>query len=157
MISIPVINRKGFAVTIEDGTCTVMTPRPARRVIGRIPLKDGLYQVAPAAHANTAHAAAAATGKMLISELHRAMNHVNHDALRKMVVNDHVVGIELDMDSTPEPCDVCTHAKAIHKPFPKESMSDRVHAYGDKIVTYLWGPAEVTSLGGANYALNFLD
>ncbi|KAI0045959.1 hypothetical protein FA95DRAFT_1457571, partial [Auriscalpium vulgare] len=157
MISIPVIDKKGFSASIEDGICTVRTPRPQRRVIGRIPLREGLYRIGTGALANVVHAAAATPRKMTISELHRAANHISHDTLRKMVASGAITGINLDMDSTPEPCDVCTHAKAIHKPFPKESMSDRVHAYGDKIVTYLWGPAEVTSLGGANYALNFLD
>ena len=49
-----------------------------------------------------------------------------------------VEGIDLDMDSKLEFCDVCVKAKATQKPFPKKSMSDRVKAYGDKVSTDVW-------------------
>lgn len=45
LISVGTIDRKGFSVNMEDGICTVRTPKPERRTIGQIPLANGLYRV----------------------------------------------------------------------------------------------------------------
>ena len=47
-------------------------------------------------------------------------------------------------------------AKATHKPFPKESKTE-YKTYGDKVVSDVWGPAPVKSLGGKSYYLLFKD
>ena len=47
-------------------------------------------------------------------------------------------------------------AKVTHKSFPKESKSD-YESYGDKVVSDVWGPAPVKSLGGKHYYLLFKD
>lgn len=73
-----------------------------------------------------------------------------------MVKNGHITGINLDLTSKPEYCDICVQAKAEHKPFPKES-SDEAKEYGDKCTSDVWGPARVTSLGGAKYYSTFKD
>jgi hypothetical protein len=94
--------------------------------------------------------------QMLINELHRWMGHVNHDDLRRMVEKGMVTGINLDMSSKSDFCQSCIKAKATRKPFPKESKSE-YNAYGDKVVTDVWGPAPVKSLGGKSYYLLFVD
>jgi Reverse transcriptase (RNA-dependent DNA polymerase) len=67
-----------------------------------------------------------------------------------------VEGIDLDLASKPDFCDVCVKAKAACKPFPKMSLYE-AKAYGEKVVSDIWGPAPVTSLGGKDYSLCFLD
>ncbi len=85
------------------------------------------------------------------------MGHINHDDLKKMVKEGLVKGVEVDLNSTPEFCKTCIEAKAIRKPFPKESTNESIKAYGDKIMADIWGPAEVESIGQKKYALFFYD
>lgn len=44
LISVGTLDGKGFQVNFDDGICTISTPKPSRRVIGRIPLSNGLYR-----------------------------------------------------------------------------------------------------------------
>ena len=85
------------------------------------------------------------------------MGHINHDDLCTVVKDGTVEGIDLNMDSKPEFCNVCIKAKAAQKPFPKKITSDRVKAYNDKVSKNVWRPAQVESLGGKWYYDLFWD
>ena len=67
-----------------------------------------------------------------------------------------VTGINLDETLKAEFCETCVKAKATRKPFPKESKTE-FKAYGNKIVSDVWGLAPVKSLGGKQYYLLFKD
>ena len=113
LISVGTIDRKGFSVNMEDGICTVRTPKPERRTIGRIPLSNGLYRVSIATNGPSgSDLALAVSGKMSINELHRRMGHINHDDLRCMVKEETITGINLDTNSKPELCPGCIEGKA---------------------------------------------
>ena len=84
------------------------------------------------------------------------MGHVKHEDLHCMVKKGKVTRISLDTISTPDFCEACMKAKATRKPFPKESKS-KYQSYGDKIVSDVWGPADVQSIGGKQYYLLFKD
>src|SRR6266850_5187943 len=158
LVSVGTMNRKGYKVNFEDGKCTISTPKPERRVIGDIPEVNGLYRISLAEYtSHVVEEALAATNRITISELHRKMGHINHDDLRHMVQNGTVTGIDLDMDSKPEPCPTCIEAKATRRPFPKLSTSDRAKSYGDKVVSDLWGPAPTATIKGKKYYLAFQD
>jgi hypothetical protein len=73
-----------------------------------------------------------------------------------MVEKGVVTGINLDLNSKLVFCETCIQAKAPRKPFPKESKTE-YHAYGDKVVADIWGPAPVRSIGGKDYYLLFQD
>ena len=102
------------------------------------------------------HTANVAERQISINELHRRMGHVNHEDLRRMVVKGMITGINLDMLSKADFCESCIKAKATRKSFPKESKSE-YKTYGDKVVSDVWGPAPVKSLGGKHYYLLFKD
>jgi GAG-pre-integrase domain len=156
LISVTRMTSAGFSCTMKGKTCTIMSP--SNKIIGRIPEIHGLYRVTDTTATKTEAKSANATSQPLtISQLHRLMGHINHDDLRTMVKDGIVEGIDLDMDSKPEFCDVCVKAKATQKPFPKKSTSDRVKAYGDKVSTDVWGPAQVESLDGKRYYNLFQD
>lgn len=76
----------------------------------------------------------------------------SHATLRRMYVDGHIEGIELDLNSKPEFCETCVKAKAKRKPFPKQGQYEYVENTGDKVVGDLMGPMSVVSLGGARYA-----
>jgi hypothetical protein len=64
-----------------------------------------------------------------------------------MVEKGLVTGVNLDMMLKPDFCEACIKAKATRKPFPKESKTKH-KAYGNKVVSDIWGPAAVQSIGG---------
>ena len=151
LISVSCVARAGFSLFIKSGTCTIRSP--TSKVIGSIPEIRGLYRVV---NTQIPHTANAAVKQISINELHRRMGHVNHDDLRQMVEKQMVTGINLDMTSKPDFCETCVKAKAPRKPFPKESKTE-YKAYGDKVVTDVWGPAPVRSIGGKEYYVLFQD
>ena len=153
LISVSCVDRAGFSLLIKDGTCTIRSP--SSKIIGRIPESRGLYRVFDV-QLKVQHTAYTAVKQISINELHRRMGHVNHEDLRRMVKEQMVVGINLDMTSKPDFCETCVKAKAPRKPFPKESKME-YKAYSDKVITDVWGPALVKSLGGKDYFLLFQD
>ena len=156
LISVTRMTKAGLSCTMKGKTCTITSP--SNKVIGRVPKIRGLYRVTDTlATKNDTQSANSASQTLTISQLHRLMGHINHDDLRTMVKEGIVEGIDLDMDSKPDFCDVCVKAKAARKPFPKKSTSDRVKAYGDKVTADVWGPAQVESLGGKRYYSLFQD
>jgi hypothetical protein len=146
LISVSQMDRKGCKLEIESGICTIKSG-PSQRVIGRIPEVRGLYRITPPSERLIANVASV---KMTISQLHRKMGHVNHEYLRKMIKDESITGIEIDKDSKPEFCESCIHGKATRKPFPKLA-GPKAKAYGGKIVSDLWGPAEVESIDHHSY------
>jgi hypothetical protein len=68
-----------------------------------------------------------------------------------------ITGINLDMDSKPQFCEICVQAKATRQPIPKVATSERPTEYGGKVVVDLKGPMSVKSLGGASYAMTPMD
>ncbi|KAF9500283.1 hypothetical protein BDN71DRAFT_1347558, partial [Pleurotus eryngii] len=92
-----------------------------------------------------------------ISELHRRLNHVNHEDLRRMVKHNMVDGLNVDLSTTPEFCRTCMKSKIIWQSFSKESSRALIKSYGDKVVADLWGPAPKRSLGGKYYYMLLKD
>ncbi|KAI9066564.1 hypothetical protein FKP32DRAFT_1562534, partial [Trametes sanguinea] len=70
-------------------------------------------------------------------EFHRRMGHAHPPALRKMVSEGVVTGIELDAAEV-DFCEVCVQAKQTREPFPKERSSPRAEKYGERVHTDVW-------------------
>jgi len=122
---------------MEGNHCFIYSP--SSKLIGQIPKNRGLYRIDPIPP-EPEHSANSAVKALTITQLHRLMGHVNYDDLRHMVNKGLVTGVELDPNSKPEFCDVCVRAKVTRKPFPKHSTHDGIKAYGDKVVSDVWGP-----------------
>jgi hypothetical protein len=158
LISVSRLDVANHIFHIENGICSISTPKPNSRVIGRIPRVRGLYRVSPQTNKLSNPPTANVASKMMsITELHNRMGHINHNDLRHMVKTGMVTGINLDLESTPDQCTVCIQAKATRKPFPKRSVNEHVKGYGDKIVSDVWGPASTVSLGGHKYYNSYMD
>ena len=142
LISVSCVARAGFSLFIKGGTCIICSP--TLKVIGSIPEIQELYCIV---NTQIPHTANATVKQILINELHHRMGHVNHDDLQQMVEKQMVTGISLDMTLKPDFCETCVKEKAPCKPFPKESKME-YKAYSDKVVTDVWGPAPVRSIGG---------
>lgn len=129
---------------------------PKGHVIATVPHSDGLYRVTAAKSSPGQSYAATASEKMTISEAHKKLGHVSHKAISHAVAKGYITGIELDLSSKPEFCEVCVKAKAARHPYPKESKT-RATKYGERVHWDLWGPATVKSLNGHYYVAARID
>jgi len=155
LVSCTQMTRVGFKVLLDGSECKVYSP--TYKVIGVIPEIHGLYRIGGSKNSPSTPTTNVATNQISITKFHHRMGHINHDDLKKMVKEGLVKGVDVDLNSMLEFCKTCIEAKAVRKPFPKESTNKNVKAYGDKIMADVWGPAEVESIGQKKYALFFHD
>ncbi|CDO71000.1 hypothetical protein BN946_scf184844.g4 [Trametes cinnabarina] len=154
LMSVSQLVKSGFQVHFERDGCHITTP--AGTSLPVITDRSGLYPlsgVQPSSEARAAEAAAAAMSQL---EFHRRMGHAYPPTLRKMVSEGVVTGIELDAAEV-DFCEVCIQAKQTREPFPKERLSPRAEAYGDRVHTDVWGKAQVCTWDGKEYFITFLD
>ena len=157
LILVACLDKAGCSLTIEDGECKVHSPRPYCTVLGSVSRVNNLYRLDSLAIQGPEppkHYANIASGPILIKELHHRMGHVNYQTLWEMVHEGAIEGVKLDSSPTPSFCEACVQGKAHRKAFPK--ISETIYlTYSEKVVTDLWGPAQVMSLGGHSYAHMF--
>ena len=154
LISISQLDKAGYKVTFNKGMCAIVDPKG--HLITTIPHSDGLYRVTAMKPSSGKSFAAAASGKMTISEAHRKLGHVSCQAISHTIKKGYITGIKLEANSKPEFCEVCTKAKATRQPFQKESET-RAKKYGKCVHWDLWGPVTVKSLNGHYYVAARID
>ena len=154
LISISRLDKAGYQVTFKKGMCTIIDPKG--QVIATIPHSEGLYRITANKSQKDQQFAAAASGKMTITEAHRKLGHIAYGAITHAITNEYITGIELDRNSKPEFCEACAKAKSARQPFPKESKT-RATRYGERVHWDLWGPATVKSLNGHYYVAARID
>ncbi|KAJ3828413.1 hypothetical protein F5880DRAFT_1443771, partial [Lentinula raphanica] len=85
------------------------------------------------------------------------VGHVNFETCEEIVKKKLVDDLpEVDLTNLRPFCEVCAKAKAVRRPFPKESRTEYLN-YGDKVVSDLWGPARHKSLGNSEYFQPMID
>jgi hypothetical protein len=158
LISIGRLDDVGCKMIFGDGTCEITSPGKQGRTIGKIPKEGNLYHLHALYSSQFADAANAVTAKLSISDLHRKMGHISHEMICHMIKSGAVTGVQLDESSKPEFCEACAKAKIKRLPVPKQRSNARAaKKYGDRIHSDLWGPAQVSSIGGKNYFITFTD
>ena len=152
LISISCLDCAGCSVLIEDNACVIHGACPEQKFLGSVPRIHGLYHIELSAVISpmSNHHANAIDTPMGIEKLHCKLRHLNLQTLQEIVTKGVISGIKIDTKSTTNLCKSCIQGKAHQQPFPKESKT-KYNTYGEKIVTDLWGPAQVTSLGGHLY------
>jgi len=159
LVSVACLDKAGCSLTIEDGECKIRSPRPYCTILGSVPRVNNLYRLDSSAIQGPEppkHYANIASGPISINELHCRMGHVNFQTLREMVRKGAVEGVELDSSPIPSFCEFCVRGKAHRKAFSKVSETT-YSKYGEKVVTDLWGPAQVQSIRGHSFAHMFED
>jgi transposase InsO family protein len=152
IISIGRITSAGSTVTFENAACKIKNK--AGKVIGNIPAsKSGLFKV------EHSYLAVDPTPVVQINihELHRRLGHISANAIRSLIHNHAIKGIQLIDDGSPIICDSCEYAKMTRKVILKERIAPPANRFGDEVHSDLWGPSPVTSLGGRRYYVTFTD
>jgi len=157
LISTTHIVKAGFAINMEEDWCEIQSPKPARKLVTRIPEVNGLYRIVGTKCVATATTATSLKMTCLtLMQLHECMGHIAFSTLKTMVSRGMIHGVEIIQSSKSEFCDTCVKAKITHLPFPNESKT-RAAKYGKQIHTDVWGPSHVKSLSGKRYYISFMD
>ena len=138
---------------LKDKSCCIKDSKGIQ--VGKIPQKQGLYQVNDDAAANIA----TYTGVRVhtADELHQKMGHISLIVIKWLIEQKTVLGLELDTKSEPTFCSTCAKAKLTRKSVPKEWTDYTPHVLGDKIHSDVWGPANPQSYNGKLYYVSFTD
>jgi len=99
----------------------------------------------------------AASPKLSWDQWHCRYGHISISALRQLEKEGLVSGLTIDQSSIPsKTCIACTEAKQAHQPFPKEA-ENRSDTPGERVMSDVWGPARVVSIGGWKYYISFTN
>ena len=95
--------------------------------------------------------------KITWGQLHRRYGHISITSLERLSKNGMVSGLLIDQSSKPSiTCEACIQAKQAHKPFPKEA-EHKSEIPGERIMSDVWGPARVESIGRWKWYISFVD
>ncbi|KAF9538361.1 hypothetical protein CPC08DRAFT_614876, partial [Agrocybe pediades] len=74
--------------------------------------------------------------------------HIAIPSLERLFQEKMVKGMAVDSSSSPsKTCEACIQAKQAHRSYPQEAQH-RSTEPGERLVSDVWGPAKVTSIGG---------
>jgi len=158
LILISKLDQADYKVVFHKRMCTIINPKG--KTIATIPHLEGLYRILNVKLDENGGYAAAASGKMSISEAHKKIGHISYAAISHAISKGFITGIALNAiskpDFWPDFCEACAKAKSVRQPFPKESKTQATK-YGERVHWDLWGPASVKILGGNSYMAACID
>jgi len=96
LVSISRITAAGSTVVFSGDNCRIFNS--VKTLIGKIEVSQGLYRMY-SAHDEPAGYAGRVKELLMIDELHRCLGHVAHEAVKKLVDDGLVKGVELDEES----------------------------------------------------------
>lgn len=109
IVSIARITNNGNSVTFEDNFCKIKNK--AGKIIGNIPASSNrLFKVE-----HSYHAATSSAEQVDIHHLHQRLGHIPAEAIRSLIRDHAIEGLELIDDGSPIICDSCEYAKLTHK------------------------------------------
>jgi hypothetical protein len=156
LLSLSRIDDSGGRVDFGDGKCWIKNKDG--KVVGMGDKHQRLYLLkARAILEEPEHSNYASTRKLTWDQWHRRYGHISVTTLQQLDRESLVNGLSIDQSSIPsKSCDACTEAKQAHKPFPQEA-ENRSNIPGERVVSDVWGPARVVSIGGWKYYISFGD
>src|ERR1700722_952988 len=92
-----------------------------------------------------------------IEEFHRRMDHIALEAVRCLVSEGTIKGLELNKSSKLKTCDSCEYAKATCEPIRKIREMFHASEFGEEINSDLWGLSPVQMLRKKEYYATSTD
>jgi len=154
LVSISRIAAAGSTVVFSGDSCRLFNA--SRKLVGKVEMSQGLYRVYTAREEPAGYAGRVKE-LLTIDELHRRLGHIAHDAVRRLVDNGLVKGIELDLESKPTFCSSCEWGKGHRKAIQKVREDEEPDDVGDEVHSDLWGPASVETINRKEYFVSFTD
>jgi hypothetical protein len=137
LISVSQIVKVTKGITFKNNHAEIT--HPDGHIMACIPESQGLYRLVTMKQTQNDYASAAVM-KINIMEAHHKLGHIACLAIKHMIKNGMITGLEIDLTSKEEFCEPCAKAKATPTHF------------GERVHWDLWGPAFMKSLGGKYYA-----
>ncbi|KAJ1300455.1 hypothetical protein OPQ81_005270 [Rhizoctonia solani] len=170
LISLSLVTDKGYAIAMEGkqleiknkyGRTIIKGSKLSNQTQGSLWKMD--VQTITAKYAESKHAPTIETALIKQTgrtwyEWHKILGHISPAALLKLGMTDLVDRMEIaeSVEGLNFECETCIQAKAHVQPFPKESKS-KIKEIGELIVTNVWGPARMTSIGRYQYYVSFTN
>jgi hypothetical protein len=156
LMSLSRFDDNGGELEVKGGVCWLKDK--GRKIVGKGYKHQKLYLLAARAillgQERTNYAS---TTKLTWDQWHRRYGHVSITSLRQLEKEGLVTGLAIDQSSFPsKTCDACTQAKQAHQPFPQEA-ENRSKVPGERIMSDVWGPARIMSIGGWKFYISFTD
>ena len=105
--------------------------------------------------AHSDHAFSAASPSQSWETWHQHFGHVGYSGIKKLLDNQLVDGLQIDMNSLKPGCVACTEAKLSEAPYSPESECQTKP--GELTHMNLWGKYNVASIHGNQYYLLLID
>jgi hypothetical protein len=152
LVSIAKATDAGFKFTLQKDRCEVF--EPGGKCIGKI-LRSPDSKLWRRVNRPAKQLANAIMNTYTVDQLHRALGHIAHDSVRKLVAEGHITGVQIDPTSKPSECAACREAKMTKADIPKTRTSLISSKYGEIVHSDVWGPAQTRAVGGYAYYVTF--
>jgi len=149
VLSVRQLAKNGFKVEFDERICEI---KHKGQQVGVADIVNDLYVLR---QPDTVCAVLAHNDKC-IHTLHRKMGHRNPAAIRKMVLDDSIKGLQIIECGIKEVCEVCMKGKMTRLPFPKKSKTEST-AILDLIHSDVCGPMRTVTPSGKRYLVTFID
>jgi len=156
LLSLGCFDECGGHVVFKDRKCTLYGKKG--NIVGMGTKQGGLFLLSARAQLGGQEQANIAASKHLTwDQWHRRFGHVSIASLQRLELQNLVEGFSVDSSSIPSnTCEACIQAKLTHKSFPSEAQN-RSETPGECVMSDIWGPIGVKSIGGFYYFITFLD
>jgi hypothetical protein len=126
-------------------------------IIGYGQMRGRLYLLDTKSNQSKEFSNYASQPKLSWDQWHRRFGHISITSLERLNKENLVEGLLIDQSTIPsKSCEACIQAKQAHKPFPKEA-ENRSQEPGERIMSDVWGPARVESIGRWRWYISFVD
>ena len=132
LFSLTKMMKKGWKLSGDDNAIVLTINDKTIAFDIKIPTPKGLLYAMYMKKAVTEVAGAGTDGgaKLLITEIHDKLGHVNEDMARKKAK---VIGRNLTVGGMKQPCEACAAGKAKQKNAPKKSKHEEAKEYNERI------------------------
>ncbi|QRV97073.1 Retrovirus-related Pol polyprotein from transposon TNT 1-94 [Ceratobasidium sp. AG-Ba] len=169
LISLSLMTDKGMRISLERDRLTVLSPNNDKVAIGS-KLRDravgNLWSINAQTISDPQAESEKSNGEIVMFkqkgrtwlEWHKTLGHINVKTLKRLKETNAVDSMEIaeDSEGLNFECDACMQSKAHVQPFPKDSRTG-ASEIGELVVTDVWGPARIASIGKYKYYVSFTD
>src|SRR5277367_3151728 len=155
LISVSRFDEKGGRAIFYKGECFL--EGKDKVIIGHGKMCGRLYLLDATAINSNESSLYVSSPKLSWDQWHRRYGHISTTTLDRISKRGIVDGLSIDQSTIPSnTCEACIQAKQAHKPFPKEA-ENRSEVPGERVMSDVWGPARVESIGKWRWYISFVD
>jgi hypothetical protein len=155
LISLGRLRASGVVFSNSTDGFAELREKKTGRLVLKVPVKDNVYPIAT--WRPSLAKSATAPKRLTLMEAHFVLGHISPEAIKRLVREDMVSGIEIDIDTPVEECQKCIEAKMKRTNIAKSHPDPRSSKAGEYIHSDIWGPAQTTAKGGFKYYIQFKD